>query len=39
VGNEVVELRRIRVAGVKLGRLAQGAWRHLTDLEVEALLK
>jgi 23S rRNA pseudouridine2605 synthase/23S rRNA pseudouridine2604 synthase len=39
VGNEVMELKRIRVASVELGRLAEGAWRHLTDLEVEALLK
>jgi len=38
VGNEVVELKRIRVASVKLGRLAEGAWRYLTDLEIEALL-
>jgi 23S rRNA pseudouridine2605 synthase/23S rRNA pseudouridine2604 synthase len=38
LGNEVVELKRIRVAAVWLGRLAEGAWRHLTDREVEALL-
>jgi 23S rRNA pseudouridine2605 synthase/23S rRNA pseudouridine2604 synthase len=39
VGNEVVELKRIRVATVRLGRLSEGAWRYLTDLEVKALLK
>jgi len=39
LGNEVVELKRIRVAAVRLGRLSEGAWRFLTDLEVEALLK
>jgi 23S rRNA pseudouridine2605 synthase/23S rRNA pseudouridine2604 synthase len=39
VGNEVVELKRIRVATVRLGRLSEGAWRYLSDLEVKALLK
>ena len=39
LGNEVVELKRIRVAAVWLGRLSEGAWRYLTDLEVKALLK
>lgn len=39
LGNEVVELKRIRVAAVRLGRLSEGAWRYLTDLEVKALLK
>ena len=38
LGNEVVELKRIRVADVRLGRLAEGAWRHLRPEEVEALL-
>jgi 23S rRNA pseudouridine2605 synthase/23S rRNA pseudouridine2604 synthase len=37
VGNEVVDLKRIRVAGVRLGRLPEGAWRHLTPEEVAAL--
>jgi pseudouridine synthase len=38
LGNEVVVLKRIRVAAVRLGRLAEGAWRHLTAEEVAQLL-
>lgn len=38
LGNEVVELRRTRMASVRLGRLAEGAWRHLSAEEVAALL-
>jgi 23S rRNA pseudouridine2605 synthase/23S rRNA pseudouridine2604 synthase len=38
LGNEVVELKRTRVAFVRLGRLAEGAWRHLSAEEVAALL-
>ena len=38
LGNEVIELKRIRVAHIRLGRLAEGAWRYLTDPEVKALL-
>jgi len=38
LGNEVVELQRIRVAHIRLGRLPEGMWRHLTDREVQALL-
>jgi len=37
VGSEVEELRRIRVANVKLGRLKEGAWRHLTEKEIREL--
>jgi 23S rRNA pseudouridine2605 synthase/23S rRNA pseudouridine2604 synthase len=37
VGNEVVDLKRIRVACVRLGRLPEGAWRHLAPEEVAAL--
>ena len=39
VGNQVAGLKRIRVANVKLGRLAPGAWRHLTRNEKTKLLK
>jgi 23S rRNA pseudouridine2605 synthase/23S rRNA pseudouridine2604 synthase len=39
LGNEVVALKRTRVACLRLGRLAEGAWRHLDPEEVEALLK
>jgi 23S rRNA pseudouridine2605 synthase/23S rRNA pseudouridine2604 synthase len=34
----VVDLKRIRVAHIRLGRLAEGAWRYLTDAETQALL-
>jgi 23S rRNA pseudouridine2605 synthase/23S rRNA pseudouridine2604 synthase len=37
-GNRVVRLHRIRVADVKLGKLARGAWRHLSDKETRMLL-
>ncbi len=33
VGAEVVALKRIRVAGVRLGGLPEGEWRHLTEAE------
>jgi len=39
VGNEVVSLARIRFAGLRLGRLPEGAWRYLDDHEVEGLLE
>jgi len=39
VGNQVTGLMRIRVANIKLGRLAPGAWRHLNDQEKQELLK
>jgi pseudouridine synthase len=38
VGNEVVRLTRIRIAGIALENLPEGAWRRLTPQEVEALL-
>ena len=38
VGNEVVTLARIRFAGIRLGKLPEGAWRHLEDHEVKGLL-
>jgi 23S rRNA pseudouridine2605 synthase/23S rRNA pseudouridine2604 synthase len=38
LGNEVMELKRTRVASIRLGRLAEGAWRYLDQKEVEALL-
>ena len=37
VGNQVKMLKRIRVAGIKLGRLPPGKWRHLTEEEKEAI--
>jgi 23S rRNA pseudouridine2605 synthase/23S rRNA pseudouridine2604 synthase len=39
VGNQVVGLKRIRIASIKLGDLPSGSWRHLTPREVEGLLK
>jgi 23S rRNA pseudouridine2605 synthase len=39
VGNEVVELKRIRIASIKLGKLPSGSWRHLSKIEKEDLLK
>lgn len=39
VGNKVTGLKRIRVANIKLGDLASGAWRHLKDQERRELLK
>ena len=38
VGNEVVELKRLRVSHIRLGRLPEGRWRYLTEPEVQPLL-
>lgn len=38
LGNEVTELKRIRVSHIRLGRLPEGRWRYLTGPEVQALL-
>ncbi|MBW2661517.1 MAG: rRNA pseudouridine synthase [Deltaproteobacteria bacterium] len=38
-GNGVIQLNRIRIANIKLGRLARGKWRYLTEKEKDALLK
>jgi 23S rRNA pseudouridine2605 synthase/23S rRNA pseudouridine2604 synthase len=37
VGNQVIKLKRIRVAGIKLGQLPTGKWRHLTEKEKEEI--
>jgi 23S rRNA pseudouridine2605 synthase/23S rRNA pseudouridine2604 synthase len=39
VGREVVRLKRIQMANVRLGRLPNGKWRYLSAAEVLALLK
>ena len=39
VGNQVVSLKRIRIANIKLGDLPSGRWRHLAPEEREDLLK
>jgi pseudouridine synthase len=38
LGNRVVGLKRIRIAGVRLGRLSEGRWRHLNRQERDALI-
>ncbi len=37
-GNRVTALKRVRVANIDLGDLPEGAWRHLTEKEIEKLL-
>ena len=39
IGNRVTALKRIRVANIELGDLPEGAWRHLTQEEIQQLLK
>jgi 23S rRNA pseudouridine2605 synthase/23S rRNA pseudouridine2604 synthase len=39
VGNQVVGLKRVRIANIKLGTLPLGSWRYLTQKECEKLLK
>lgn len=39
VGNRVTVLKRIRVSNIKLGRLAEGEWRYLTEREKNDLIK
>jgi 23S rRNA pseudouridine2605 synthase/23S rRNA pseudouridine2604 synthase len=38
VGHKVIDLKRTRLANLRLGRLAEGTWRHLSPGEVSALL-
>ena len=38
VGNHVIRLKRIRVSKIKLGKLAEGNWRNLTEKEKTELL-
>ena len=33
MGNQIVRLKRIRVSNIKLGNLAEGSWRYLTEEE------
>ncbi len=37
VGYHVQRLQRVRMGGLKLGKLRPGEWRYLEDREVEAL--
>ncbi len=39
VGLEVARLKRISMGSLKLGMLAQGKWRELTENEVKKLLR
>ncbi|MDF1591767.1 MAG: pseudouridine synthase [Desulfobacterales bacterium] len=39
VGHQVTDLKRIRVANIRLGNLAEGAWRYLSEREKEELLQ
>jgi 23S rRNA pseudouridine2605 synthase/23S rRNA pseudouridine2604 synthase len=39
VGNQVTKLKRIRIANIRLGKLKEGAWRHLTKAELKPLLE
>jgi pseudouridine synthase len=36
--NDVVDLRRVRVANIQLGRLREGDWRHIEDEELHDFL-
>ncbi len=38
VGNRVVELKRVRVANIRLGKLREGHWRYLSEIEKKHLL-
>ena len=39
IGNKVKSLKRIEMAGIPLGDLEEGRWRHLTSREIEILYK
>jgi 23S rRNA pseudouridine2605 synthase/23S rRNA pseudouridine2604 synthase len=39
VGRRVIDLKRVRMAGIRLGSLPEGSWRHLSPHEREMLLK
>jgi 23S rRNA pseudouridine2605 synthase/23S rRNA pseudouridine2604 synthase len=39
VGGRVSNLKRVRVANIKLGRLTEGHWRHLTEREKKDLIQ
>lgn len=38
LGHKVIDLKRVRLANLSLGRLAEGTWRHLRPAEVAVLL-
>ena len=39
VGNQVVDLKRVRIANIKLADLPPGRWRHLAPKEKDGLLR
>ncbi len=39
LGNRVVQLKRIRFAGIELGRLSEGKWRPLKPREIKHLIE
>ncbi len=39
VGSRVTGLKRVRISNIKLGKLAEGEWRYLTEKEKKDLLK
>jgi pseudouridine synthase len=39
VGNQVIDLKRIRIANIRLGSLPLGRWRHLAEKEKDDLFK
>lgn len=38
LGNQVVQLHRIRIASIKIGAIPEGQWRHLSEAEKRELL-
>ena len=38
VGNRVLRLKRIRISNIRLGTLAEGRWRYLTEKEKKGLI-
>jgi 23S rRNA pseudouridine2605 synthase/23S rRNA pseudouridine2604 synthase len=38
VGNQVADLKRIRIANIRLGKLSKGTWRYLSKTELSRLL-
>jgi pseudouridine synthase len=39
IGRQVVKLKRVQMANIRLGRLPSGRWRHLSNTEVTTLLE
>jgi len=39
VGSRIIELKRVRISNIKLGKLSEGSWRYLGEKEKEGLLE